>query len=183
MSPRVNLPEEPASVTRDPEEIALLVGQPLADAMLTTSAFNSEQKVNPTNWTKAFSSAYQSKQSDGDGTKGEGFGTNSKMMQAVANDIASRILKTKTSKFQTTGHTSDPNSPRRRTKKSPDNDDAVLIDDNSSNEGSGIRRVTPMEQRKPKVVFFQDPDIVDEYKRLKEAQIQRLKADSRNEIP
>lgn len=26
MSPRVNLPEEPASVTRDPEEIALLVG-------------------------------------------------------------------------------------------------------------------------------------------------------------
>ena len=71
----------------------------------------------------------------------------------MVSEIASRVLKTKNSKFFSTGGT-ETNSPRRRTKRSPDNDDAVLIDDNSSNEDGNVRRLTPLDQRKPKVVFF-----------------------------
>ncbi len=87
----------------------------------------------------------------------------------MVSEIASRVLRTKTSKFMSTSGTEMNSVKRKMTKKSPDNDDAVLIDDNSSNEDGGIRRVTPMEHRKPKVVFFQDPNIVEEYKQLKDA--------------
>ena len=79
---------------------------------------------------------------------------------------------TQTSKdFNATGKTS---GTKRRTNKSrsPDNEDAVLIDDNSSNgsskEKGKVPRFTPKEQRRPKVIFFKDPNIVEEYKQIRQ---------------
>ena len=79
------------------------------------------------------------------------------------------IDTTNTSKgFLQTGKTSG----MRARNRSPDNDDAALVEggDNSS-DGSGkkgkMKRFTPMNQRRPKVIFFRDPNIIDEYKSIK----------------
>ena len=76
---------------------------------------------------------------------------------------------------------------RKTAKCDPDNEDGVLLDDNNSSDGNKKNnekdcRYTPLEERKPKIVFFQDPNLEDEYKKIKESQIQRRKADSRNSI-
>lgn len=60
---------------------------------------------------------------------------------------------------------------RGKSNKSPDNDDAVLVEDNSSN-GSGkgkskTFRFTPKDQRRPKVLYFKDPNIIDEFRMIK----------------
>ena len=74
----------------------------------------------------------------------------------------------------------------RARNRSPDNDDAVLVEGNdNSSDGSGkkgkMKRFTPMNQRRPKVIFFRDPNIIDEYKSIKQHMMDRSKADSRNE--
>ena len=67
----------------------------------------------------------------------------------------------------------------KKTRRNKDTDGSVLIGDASSNEGTPDRE-TPMEMRKPKIVFFQDPNIVEEFRHIKELQMERLKLDSRN---
>ena len=85
--------------------------------------------------------------------------------------------------FNNTGKTS---GLRGRANRSPDNEDNVLIDDNSSNgskKSKGkMKRFTPREQRRPKVIFFRDPNVVEEYKNIKKLLMDRSKADSRNEV-
>ena len=87
--------------------------------------------------------------------------------------------------FLSTGKTSGMRG-RGAANRSPDNDDAVLVEDNSSNgssKGKGkMKRFTPVNQRRPKVLFFRDPNIIDEYKSIKQRMMDRSKADSRNEV-
>lgn len=54
----------------------------------------------------------------------------------------------------------------RKRKAKIDDDDAVLVDDNSSHGSKKKKdsRYTPLADRKPKIVFHEDPNILEEYK-------------------
>ena len=64
-----------------------------------------------------------------------------------------------------------------------DEDGAVLIEDNATEGGTKKKktapRFTPLEQRKPKLIFYQDHNLIDEYRKIKEQQQDRMRADSR----
>ena len=56
--------------------------------------------------------------------------------------------------------------------KSPDDDDAVLMGDTVTGENGEKKkkkdlRYTPLEQRKPKIIFFQDPEVIESYRQIK----------------
>ena len=66
---------------------------------------------------------------------------------------------------------------KRRKQKRDDDEDSVLIDDNSSSGSKKKKkddRFTPMEERKPKVVFHGDPNLIEEYRQIKEKQARRM---------
>lgn len=67
----------------------------------------------------------------------------------------------------------------RKTKgRDADDDDGVLIgDDISSHEGKKKKdlRYTPLGERRPKIVFHEDPNMLDEYKQMKQKQFERMK--------
>ncbi len=93
-------------------------------------------------------------------------GTN-QSMKAVSTFLMSKLKLSTTEGTSTRDvlNTTDASAVLKKYKtkrKFTEDEDAVLIDENSDDE-PGIRRTTPMEQRKPKVVFFNDPNIVDEF--------------------
>ena len=71
---------------------------------------------------------------------------------------------------------------KAKRRQNDDDDDFVRVDgDSDGSDKGGLKRYTPMEQRQPKVVFFQDPNMVDEYKKIKEMQVERQRKDSRHQ--
>ena len=71
-------------------------------------------------------------------------------------------------------------------KKTFDDDDAVLMGDvpltgtTSEKKKKKDVRYTPLEQRKPKILFFADPSVIQSYRDIKQIQSDRRAADSRN---
>ena len=70
---------------------------------------------------------------------------------------------------------------KMRDTEQKDDDDEVLVDDNSSNDSGKKNRWGKIGNGRPDVIFFHDPDAVNELRKIKEEQhSRRILAESRN---
>ena len=162
------IPNEVAEVLKDPDEIALTLGKasrvdgiivpkPGMDLLHTTqSSDQSDDKIDPNRLKRT--SAFLVNKSDATSYAGYNL-----LRETSGSNLKKGLLATKMREAVL------------------EDDDAVLIDDNSSNDSNKKHRWGKIGNGRPDVVFFQDPDALAELRKIKEEQHQRrILAESRN---
>ena len=173
-SARAHIPNDITEVIRDRDEIALALGKatridgiivpkPGADLLHALTASSDEEKTQKT----ADVSKPKNNPYDFFSSKRKNF-NDSKNFGDTARGSESSPKATK--------------ELEEKHKYKGEDDDEVLVDDNSSNDSEKQKnRWGKIGSGQPDIVFFEDPDAVNELRRIKEEQHQRrIMAESRN---